>query len=123
MLKVLTLSEFKHYIENSNYRNYYLLTDNQFNRDYYGTMSVSLNFGEVIVSFNPTFIALKQGENYVRFDRPVHIYVDEDCLPSFFVVICSKRKAEDKEFETYTVVAETSEDTRNRNTNKQKQVI
>ncbi len=102
MQELLTLSKFKNYIAENNFCSYYLLTENQFNYDYYGTISMSLEFDEIIVSFRPTFIVLKQGKNYVRFDRPVYVCVEND----YFIVICSKRDAKAGEFEFHTVVAE-----------------
>ena len=107
-MKKLSLSEFRDYCGALSYGKIIFSTDNnQSWNSVDSTISTELEFNNMLITFNPNVIYLKDRNNSMRFKKVKAIKLhEEDCiLGKVFTVVCGDlhTKSNDKE---YTLIAQ-----------------
>lgn len=106
-MKNLSLSEFRDYCGALSYGKIIFSADNQPWNSVDSLISAELEFNNMLITFNPNVIYLKDRRNSMRFKKVKAIKLhEEDCiLGKVFTVVCgdTHTKLNDKE---YTLIAQ-----------------
>ena len=106
-MKKLSLSEFRDYCGALSYGKIIFSTDNQSWNSIDSTVSTKLEFNNMLITFNPNVIYLKDNKNSMRFKKvkSIKIHEEDSILGKVFTVVCGDlhTKLNDKE---YTLIAQ-----------------
>ena len=106
-MKKLSLSEFRDYCGSLSYGKIIFSTDNQSWNSVDSTISTELEFNNMLITFNPNMIYLKDRKISIRFKKvkAVKLHEENSILGKVFTVVCGDlhTKLNDKE---YTLIAQ-----------------
>ena len=106
-MKKLSLPEFRDYCDTLSFRTIILSTVNQSWHSVDSTYSASLEFNQIIISFNPNIIYLRDKRNSLQLNKVKTIKLSEDkcLLGKVFTVVCGDLQSKFNDVE-YTLIAQ-----------------
>lgn len=105
-MQKLSVWEFKEYCDNLSPRRYIFNSENQEWSRVEDTIRIKVEFGNMIISFNPNTIYLKSKNDFISLERVKYVKLSEkSLLGEVFTIVCgnSLNSLSDK---SYTIIAQ-----------------